>query len=107
MRSLRGAPVDAILIQQRTETQATSVLNSYLESPWHTNGAAGAEGPTCVLPRVPMCPAAGGAPCEGWGCAVGQRARHGLGLHQAATGTQKQGGQGMAWLLISLGCCKC
>lgn len=107
MRSLRGAPVDAILIQQRTEIQATSVLNGYLESRWHVNAAAGAEGSMCVLPSVPVCPAAGGAPREAWGCAVGHRARHGLGLDWAATGTRKQGGHGMAWLFISLGCCKC
>lgn len=80
MCSLWGAPVDAILVQQRTEMQATSVLNSYLESTWHANAAAHAGGPTCVLPGVPGVPHGWRRPVQGLGLCCGTSGWTGLPL---------------------------
>ena len=62
--SLRGAAVDAILIQQRTEIPATSVLNNYLERMGHVNATEDAPVAHCAL-HLARCLFACGNPCRG------------------------------------------
>lgn len=72
MRSLRGAAIDVILIQQRTKIHATSALNNYLESMGHTNATEDTEGSMFLLPSVHLACwlFACGNPCRGVGVVV-------------------------------------
>lgn len=74
MRSLRGAAIDVILIQQRTKIHATSVLSNYLESMGHMNPTEDTEGSNVSIAQCALHLAcwlfACGDPCRGVGVIV-------------------------------------